>query len=210
MKILILGATGLVGRQVLALALADARIEQVIAPTRRNLAPDPKLVNPIAPELETLAPDAAQWQVDAVICAMGSTMRKAGSKAAFRHADYGIPLAFATQAYRHGAKTLALVSATGASPSVPIFYLRVKGEVERDMRNIGFPSLTIVRPGMIGGHREEFRLAERMMFPVARILRPLLPKGLWINPAAHIAAALIQAAVAPKPGLTMVISRDLV
>ncbi len=210
MKLLILGATGLVGRHVLSQALADARIEEVVAPTRRSLSPHPKLVNPNSPVLEALVPDAAQWRVDAVICAMGTTMAKAGSKAAFRHVDYIMPVAFAKQAHQQGAQTLALVSAPGASLSAPLFYCRVKGEVERDMQTIGFRSLTIVRPGMIGGHREEFRLAERILFPVAGILRPLLPRGLWINPAAHIAAALIQAAVAPKPGLRMVVSRDLV
>ncbi len=210
MKILILGATGLVGKNVLRLALEDARIGQVIAPTRRSLPLHPKLVNPVAPELDALLPEAAHWAVDAVICAMGTTIGKAGSKAAFRHVDYVLPIAFATRAHQQGAEALALVSSPGASLSVPLFYPRIKGEVERDMKRIGFKSVTIVRPGMIGGHRDEFRLAERIVFPLATLLRPLLPKGLWINPAASIAGVLIEAAVTRPVGLHMVTSKDIV
>jgi uncharacterized protein YbjT (DUF2867 family) len=210
MKLLILGATGLVGKHVLQRALGDAHIGQVIAPTRRELLSHPKLINPVSPELNTLLSNAKHWEVDAVICAMGTTIGKAKSKEAFRNVDYVLPLAFAKLAHQQGAKTLALVSSPGASLSIPLFYSRTKGEVERDMKSIGFTSLTIVRPGMIGGQRDEFRLAERIVFPLAAVLRPLLPKGLWINPAANIADALVNAVIMQKPGLQMLTSRDMV
>lgn len=210
MRILILGATGQVGKCALARALADTRIKQVIAPSRRSLATRPKLINPVAQELGSLLHDADDWSVDAVICAIGTTIGKAGSKEAFRHVDYELPLAFATRAVRQGAKALALVSSPGASLTVPFFYNRTKGELERDMQGVGFTSLTIVRPGMIGGHREEFRLLERLVLPAAAALRPLLPKGLWINPPEHIAGILVDAVIAQRPGLHRVASRDIV
>ncbi len=210
MKILMLGATGHTGAVALRLALEDARIEQVIAPTRRPLPGHARLVNPVAADLDALLPQAAGWTVDAVICALGTTIGKAGSKEAFRHVDYELPLAFAKLAHRNGAESCALISSPGASLSIPLFYCRVKGELERDMGNIGFRSLTIVRPGMIGGHRAEFRLAERVVFPLATLLRPLLPRGLRINPVANIAKRLVESVVASRPGRHMIVSRDLV
>lgn len=210
MRLLILGATGLVGQHVLTRALNDTRIAQVIAPSRRNLGFHPHLVNPMARELGSLLSQAALWSVDAVICAMGTTIGKAGSKEAFRHVDYELPMAFATRAHHQGAQALALVSSPGASLSVPLFYNRTKGELERDIQRVGFGSLTIIRPGMIGGHRDEFRLAERLVLTVAAALRPLLPKSLWINPAERLADILVNAVITQKAGVHRLTSRDVI
>ena len=107
-KLLILGATGLVGMNVFRKALEDKRFSQVIAPSRRSLPTHRKLVNPVSSDLATLLPDATDWVVDAVICAMGTTIGKAGSKEAFRHVDYVLPLAFAKRAHQRGGQAFAL------------------------------------------------------------------------------------------------------
>ncbi len=210
MKLLLLGATGLVGRNVLQLALQDQRVRQIIAPTRHRLAPHSKLVNPVAQELGTLVEEVAVHSADSMISAVGTTISKAGSKQAFYQVDYVLPMTFAKAAFQSGALACAFVSSPGASLSIPLFYCRTKGELERDMRSIGFRSLTIVRPGMIGGHREEVRLAERIVFPMAAFLRPVLPRGLWINPASNIAGALLDAVVAREDRLRVLTSSDLV
>lgn len=210
MKVLILGATGQVGRNVLQQALEDERIGQVIAPTRRALSAHPKLNNPVSEELRHAVPDVAKLSIDAMICAMGTTIAKAGSKQAFRQVDYVLPIKFAEIVFAQGAKACALISSPGASLSIPLFYCRTKGELERDIRGIGFPALTIIRPGMIGGSREEFRLAERLILPVAALLRPILPRGLRINPPANIAKALIDGVLSGIPGAHLLTSRDLV
>jgi uncharacterized protein YbjT (DUF2867 family) len=210
MKVLILGATGQVGRNVLQQALDNERIEQVIAPTRRALPAHPKLYNPVSDDLRDVLPDVARLSIDAMICAMGTTIAKAGSKEAFRQVDYVLPIKFAELAWVLGAKACALISSPGASLSIPLYYCRTKGELERDIRKLGIPSLTIIRPGMIGGSREEFRLAERLILPVAALLQPILPRGLWINPPANIAKALIDAVLSGIPGAHMLTSRDLV
>ncbi len=140
---------------------------------------------------------------------MGTTIGKAGSKEAFRHVDYVLPLEFAKLAHRQGAESFALVSSPGASLSIPLFYCRVKGELERDIGSVGFTSLTIVRPGLIGGHRAEFRLAERVALSLATALGPLLPRGLRVNPATNIARLLVEAIAAPHPGRHFVTSRDI-
>ena len=155
MKLLLAGSTGLVGRHVLEQALAHPSIDAVVAPVRRASAPaHPKLVAPVV-DFDALPEDADWWGVDAVACTLGTTMRIAGSEAAFRRVDHDYPLAFARLARRHGARTFVLNSALGADRTSRIFYNRVKGETEHDLGGVGFESLTIVRPGLIGGERNE-------------------------------------------------------
>ena len=210
MNILVLGATGLVGAAPLQQALADPRVDQVVAPSRQRLPAHRKLANPVAAKIETLLPEVDSGTIDAVICAMGTTPAKAGSKEAFRHVDYELPIAYARLARRRGAESFALVSSPGASLAIALYYCRVKGEAERDIAKIDFRSLTIVRPGLIGGDRAEFRRAERIVFPIASALQPLLPRGLHLNPASKIATILVDAAVAPVPGCHLVTSGDVV
>jgi uncharacterized protein YbjT (DUF2867 family) len=87
MRLLLLGATGLVGSTALKQALAKGEISEVVAPTRRPLAPQSKLVNPVNLRLDELAPQVKPWNVDAVVCALGTTKAKAGSQEAFRYVD---------------------------------------------------------------------------------------------------------------------------
>src|SRR4028118_1328295 len=113
MKLLLVGASGLVGRHVLDLALADDRIGSVAAPVRRGLPRHPKLLAPIV-DFERLPDNAPWWRTDAVICTLGTTMRAAGSEEAFRKVDYEYPLAVACLAKRNGAATFVLNSAMSA------------------------------------------------------------------------------------------------
>ena len=200
MKILILGSSGLVGSNVLDRALAHPSITQVIAPTRKPLPRSSKLTNPVSEQLELLLPEVLTWGVDAVICALGTTKSKAGSNEAFRQVDYILPLAFARLAHQQGAETFALVSAIGADANSSFFYPRTKGEVERDIKLVGFKSLTILRPSIIGGTREDSRFAEGVALGLARILAPILPKKFHVNPAAKIAGVLVESVVAAEPG----------
>lgn len=210
-KLLIAGATGLVGSHALRLALADERVAQVVAPTRRALPAHPKLLNPIE-DFAHLPPLAPWWQVDAVVCALGTTMAKAGSKAAFEAVDYDMPLNVARLALRQGARAFALNSALGAHPDSRVFYSRVKGELEqslRAMKNPGYTSLTFVRPGLIGGERQEQRLGESMAIVATRLLAPLLPRRYRLVPAERIAHHLVEAALAAVPGVTVLESEAL-
>ena len=199
MKVLILGASGLVGSNALEQTLAHPSITQVIAPTRKPLRGRSKLTNPVSEQLELLLPEVATWAVDAVICTLGTTIGKAGSKEAFRQVDYVLPLSFARLAHQQGAETFALVSAIGASVNSSFFYPRTKGEVERDMKLVGFRSLTILRPSIIGGTREESRFAEGVALGLSRILAPILPKKFHVNPA-PIAPVLVDSIITAEPG----------
>ncbi|MCW0461188.1 hypothetical protein NB717_002256 [Xanthomonas sacchari] len=209
MKILLAGATGLVGGHALRQLLAAPACSAVIAPTRRALAmTHPKLHNPVL-DFDALPAQAPWWQVEAAICALGTTMRQAGSREAFRRVDHDYPLAIARLLHEHGAAAFALNSALGADPQSWAFYNRVKGELEHDLRALGFPSLTLVRPGLIGGERAQRRRGEHAASLVLRALGPLLPRRYRINPAEHIAAALVDAALRPRPGVRVIDAAQL-
>ena len=209
MRLLLLGATGLVGRTTLNQALAKEAISEVVAPTRRPLVPQNKLVNPVNLRLDELAPLAKSWNVDAVICALGTTKAKAGSREAFRYVDYSLPLVFAKEAHGSGVGTFALVSAIGAATNSMFLYARTKGEVERDIQQIGFRSLTICRPSIIAGERSETRIAEGAVLAISRVLAPILPKKFHINPAPVIAASMLDSVLTARPGCRWVFAEEL-
>lgn len=208
MRLLLVGATGLVGRSVLEQALADPRVTQVVASTRRALTVHSKLLNPVM-DFDALPEDAPWWSVDAVVCALGTTIKVAGSQAAFYRVDHDLPLQVARLALRHGARAYALNSALGASADSRVFYSRTKGELERDLRSLGYDSLTLVRPGLIGGDRQEPRPAERLAIAVTQGLAPLLPRRYRVVPASQIAAHLLAAAVEGRAGVRVLESERL-
>lgn len=207
-KLLLVGASGLVGSHVLRLALADAAVANVVALTRRPLPPHARLSS-VQVDFDHLDGAADWWRADAVICTLGTTLRSAGSQEAFRRVDHDYPLAVANLAHAHGTPAFVLNSAIGADSGSRYFYNRVKGEVERDIAGVGFPSLTIARPGLIGGHRQEFRLGERLMQLGLTIAGPLLPRQWRINPAEHIARALLDAALRPRPGTRVISAAEM-
>lgn len=206
--LLLAGATGLVGQQVLRMALADERVARIVAPTRRPLAPHARLFNPVV-DFDHLPADASWWAVDAVMCALGTTMAKARSREAFRRVDFELPLRMAQLCLRQGAQSFALNSALGADPDSKVFYSRTKGELELALRALGFQSLTLVRPGLLGGDRLESRPAERAGILVARALAPLLPRRYRVVPAERVAHHLLESALAAAPGVTVLQSEAL-
>lgn len=206
--LLLAGATGLVGQEVLSKALNDERVARVVAPTRRALPPHPRLLNPVL-DFKTLPLDAPWWAVDAVVCALGSTMAKAGSQEAFRKVDFDLPLQMAQQCRQRGANAFALNSALGADAQSRIFYSRVKGELEDALRALAFPSLTLVRPGLLGGERQEKRFGERTALWISHRIAPLLPRRYRVVPAERVAHHLLKAALAAKPGVNVLMSEAL-
>ena len=207
LRLLLVGATGAVGRQVLASALADSRIEQVVAPTRRALPPHAKLNNPVV-DFTHLPAGASWWQVDAVICTLGTTIKTAGSRAAFASVDRDLPIAVAQRAREAGATRLALTSSLGAHPRGN-FYLRTKAEAEAGIRSLAYPSYTIVRPSLIDAVRDESRRGERIGLVVARALRPLLPRRYRAVTPDRIAHALLAGVLSDQIGERIVESEQL-
>lgn len=204
--LLLVGATGLVGSAVRDKALDDPRVEQLVALSRRQLPPAARLHNHVV-DFDRLTGDEPWWSVDAVICTLGTTRAKAGSRKAFRRVDHDYPLAVAKYARAAGTPAFVLTSALGASTRAPFFYSRTKGELERDVRACRYPSLTIVRPSLIGGERPERRPAEQLALRLTDKFERLLPPRWRVSPATRIAATLLEAAVSGVPG-TRVVEAD--
>lgn len=168
---LLLGGSGLVGGFCLQALLNDPLYGSVISLARRKLeiAPHPKLVEKIQP-FETLA-SVELPPIDDVFCALGTTIRKAGSQEAFRRIDYQFLLIAADHALRFGAKTFVLISSVGADAKSKNFYLRTKGELEEALRKLSFSSLHILRPSLLLGKRNESRPGESFATGAARVLQ---------------------------------------
>ncbi len=183
--ILLAGATGLTGEHLLDRLLNEPTVERVLAPSRRPLAAHPHLENPVG-ELLDLLPQLS-GKIDSAFCCLGSTIKQAGSQEAFRAVDHDLVLAFAKRARELGARHLLVISALGADANSSVFYNKVKGETEEALKAQGWPQLTLVRPSLLLGPRNEFRLGERLAAPFMRWLpgkyrgieATVLARALW-------------------------------
>lgn len=208
MKLILLGATGLVGRHLLDRMLADEKVDRVITPVRRPIRRHAKLSAPLM-DFQNLDFDADFWKADAVLCALGSTMKKAGSREAFRFVDYELPMAIARLTKANQTPAWVLNSAAGANKGSSFFYNRVKADLEDGLTALDFPSLTIVRPGVIKGIREEFRPGERALIAGLRLVSPLLTASWHPVEADNIARAMLAAAINSAPGKHVIPSEQL-
>ncbi|MFQ6047078.1 MAG: oxidoreductase [Gemmatimonadales bacterium] len=171
---LVAGATGLVGSACLTEVLASPHYREVTALVRRPIGlSHPKLTECLV-DFERLESDDPSLQGDDVFCCLGTTMKAAGSKDAFRRVDYDYPLALARTTRGRGAQQFVLVSSMGAKPRSLSFYLRVKGELEEALRRLGFTSLVILRPSLLLGTRQDRRLGETLAQLAGRVLAPLV------------------------------------
>lgn len=200
----IAGATGLIGQHALQLAIRDPQIKSIIAPTRRRLAAHPKLENRLVDfeALEDLPIDF--WQADAAICTLGTTRKKAGSAKRFREIDFDIPAKIATELRKTNCKHFLLVSSLGANPASKNLYQRVKGELEETVIQLGFPSITILRPSLLGGNRDESRPSEYFAKTIFKLLNPLVPKKYRLIEPELIAHSLIERAKQTCPRLEII------
>lgn len=211
LSLLLVGATGAVGQAVLRQALAEKRITRIVAPTRRPLeagfAGNARLLNPVI-DFARLPEEAAWWKVDAVVCTLGTTIKVAGSQAAFAAVDRDLPMAFARLARRAGATRYALNSSLGASARGS-FYLRTKAEAEQGIIDLGFASTTIVRPSLIDTERNEARPGEQVGLLFAHALRPLIPRRYRAVSPEAIAAALLRGVLEGGQGVKIIESDAL-
>lgn len=189
--ILIAGATGLVGRAAVQLAARDRRFTAVFALVRRPVSFDDGAgrVEVRLVDWEGLESTPEVCRADVILCALGTTMRQAGSREAFRRVDHDYVLTLARVGLSQGATHFLLVSAVGADPGSRIFYNQVKGEVEAGVAGLGYAGVTVARPSFLVGERREVRSGER----IATVAAGLLP-GRW-RPvrAEQVAGALLQA-----------------
>lgn len=168
---LIAGATGLIGSHCLQALLNDELYAKVVVVTRRPVGLSHEKLREIVVDFDQLS-TVTPGSIDDVYCCLGSTIKKAGSQEKFRQIDYAYPMALAELGLKNGARRMMLVSAIGADDNSRVFYNRVKGELERDLRKCDFESLHVFQPSLLLGERDEFRLGERVGEIVMRLFQP--------------------------------------
>jgi uncharacterized protein YbjT (DUF2867 family) len=197
------GGSGLVGGALLRRLLQDDYFDKVISVGRRALPiQDPKLIQV---ETDFAAPSAfdALASPSVAFSCLGTTIKKAGSRDAFRKVDHDAVLAFAQGAKLKGAHVFIHVSSLGANIKSSNFYSAVKGETERDVGRVGFPSVYALRPSILDGDRGESRPGEYVGLLVGRVLAPLLGK---YRPTlvGTVVETMLSLAKAPAPGVHVI------
>lgn len=190
--VLLAGATGLVGRELLAGLLADSSVGAVHSFGRRR----PTVENAkLTAHTVDFAALPALPRADEAYLALGTTIKAAGSESAFRAVDFDANFAFARAALAAGARRAGLVSAMGASAASRVFYSRVKGELESAMSDLGFEGIVIARPSLLVGDRaaldQPIRPGERVGFWLSGVLGPLIPRNYVPIAASRVARALL-------------------
>lgn len=209
MKAAILGASGLVGQELVDQLLAHEDYQEVHVLVRRPM-------NRFHPKLEEWVIDFDRVteielpEVDHVYCALGTTIKQAGSQEAFRQVDYTYPIEVGRELMDLGATRFSLISALGAHPNAKTFYNRVKGDTENGLRVLGYDALLIFRPSLLLGERDEFRFGEQAAARVSTVLRPLLKRSTFAPiEAEKVAQAMIHHTLHAPPGVTVIESKEM-
>ncbi|MFT3822749.1 MAG: NAD(P)H-binding protein [Chitinophagaceae bacterium] len=202
----VIGATGLIGEQLVQELLQDATFGKIVLLVRRPIPlSHPKLEIRIVDFNDLNDLSAKLGEGDAVFCCVGTTRSKVkGNKEAYRKVDYDIPVNTARRAVQQGFTEFLVVSAVGASTASGSFYLQLKGSMEEDVRGIPFRSVHIFRPSLLLGKRKEFRLGERIAQVIFPAISFLLPGGLSKYKAISdttVAKAILAAARQAKQGI---------
>jgi uncharacterized protein YbjT (DUF2867 family) len=201
---LVAGGSGLVGGQLLPLLLQAPQYTRVHALSRRPLPFDhPRMANRVVRFEASLLAQLKGLKCQDAFCCLGTTIREAGSQAAFRAVDHDLVLEFAQLALASGAERMVVVSAMGANAASKNFYLRVKGEMEKGLEGLRFRALDILEPSLLLGARRELRVLELSAQLAMHLVNPLL-LGRWSRfraiPAATVAAAMCGTARSGRRG----------
>ena len=207
MTALLAGATGLIGRELAKHWTGPGPLHLLV---RRAVPPRPPLQRVHVVDFAALPPLP---EADTAFCCLGTTIKVAGSQAAFREVDHGAVLAFARASRRAGVRHFGVVSALGADARSGSFYSRVKGEMEAELATLGFASLLIARPSLLVGDRAALgqpqRLGERLALALSAPFAPLIPKAWRPIAAASVARALLRGVAQAQSGVRIVESAAL-
>lgn len=197
------GPTGLVGRALVSRLLDGPHYRRVVALSRRPLEVHDGRLEVVDARYDAL--DAALAGIGAadrpldVFCCLGTTLRAAGSQAAFRQVDHDYVVALGRWARKARARRVVVITALGADAESRVFYNRVKGETERDLLALGLSGLVFVRPSLLAGNRHELRVGERLALLATAPLRAWLPARVRPIAAVDVAHAMVDAALMARP-----------
>ncbi|MCX6149719.1 MAG: NAD(P)H-binding protein [Ignavibacteriales bacterium] len=204
-SVLLVGASGLVGNECLKLLLADDSISKINILSRSSLSIHNPRLNEYITDFDDIEKHDEAFKVDSIICALGTTIKKAGSQEKFKLVDYHYPLQIANIGIKNGVKHFLVVSSLGANPKSKIFYNRVKGELESSLKQLNCESITVVRPSLLMGDRKEFRLGEE----IGKRLRFLFSKNYKPIKASKVAECLIEKLKEAKAGFEIIESLEM-
>ncbi|MFT5701467.1 MAG: hypothetical protein ACI8ZB_004362 [Desulforhopalus sp.] len=173
-KALIVGASGLVGGHCLQALLDDDNYSEVTALVRKPLLKTDRKLRVVITHFDNLEHDLSNIQAHDVYCCLGTTIKKAGSQEAFKRIDYTLVVTVAELMQRQGAEQFLVISAMGADTSSKVFYNRTKGEMEVAIQGLGYPCIRIIRPSLLLGNRDEFRLGEKAGAILTPVLKPFM------------------------------------
>jgi len=202
-NVAIIGATGLIGHQLLTLLLKDTHFADIYVITRRTLMfKDERIKNIVVDFSDDFSFKNALISCDVVFCSVGTTQKQVnGDKVAYRKIDVDIPEKAAQFCEENGGTTFLLVSSVGADSKSNNFYLALKGEVEDFVVKRNIPSITIFRPSLLLGNRKEFRVGEIISTLFMKPLAFLVPSIYKPIEAAKVAKSMYQTAVSNRPGV---------
>jgi uncharacterized protein YbjT (DUF2867 family) len=211
---LVAGGTGLVGRELIDALLADHAVGAVYALVRKRNTELARRNGLTQHVVDYTQPLPALPPADDAFCCLGTTIKAAGSQAAFRAVDFDAALAFARAARAAGATRLGVVSALGADASSSVFYNRVKGELEQAVKTLGFDCVLLARPSLLLGDRSALgqppRTGERIGAALSAPLKWLLPDSVRPIAARTVALGLMRAVhQCDRPGVFSVPSHEL-
>ncbi|MBP5246830.1 MAG: NAD-binding protein [Fibrobacter sp.] len=210
MVVTLLGSTGLVGKEVLRFLEASPSVEKIILPVRKiPSGPVGEKSYPVEIDFENLKLHKNSFLADAVICCLGTTLKKAGSKKAREHVDLQIPLECAAIAKAQKVKHFLVISAQGANAHSPFHYNRTKGLLEEGLKMLEFPSLTIIRPSLLLGKRAESRTAEDLFQKITSKHLHLIPEFWRPVHAKAVAALLVASLSCPPNGPHIIFNRTI-
>jgi len=206
------GATGLVGRELVRQLLEESAYSKVIALVRRTTGMEHPHLEERLTDFDRLEAAAGDFAGADLFCALGTTIKKAGSQELFRKVDFDYPLRLAELGKQEGIRSYSLVSAMGANARSGIFYNRVKGEAEERIAALGLRAVFLFRPSLLLGERDEFRRAERFASaaakPLSWIFAGPLRKYKPVEGAA-VAAAMIASALPGNAGVHILESDEI-
>ena len=212
MKAIVTGATGLVGKELVKLLLGDDEFREVVVYVRRPYDLSHEKLRVVQGELSEMSSKRDELRGDVYFSCLGTTIKTAGSQENFRKVDFFGVMSFARIAFNFKAQKFIVISASGAHSQSKIFYNRVKGETEKALKDIGFPSLVIFRPGLLIGDRSEKRTGEKIAITTFSFLRHVLPEKMERKMATSVnvlANHMIREAKSESSGLRIIESQDI-
>jgi len=203
-KAIVAGASGLIGSSLLDVLLQSSEYEDIVILLRKELPLKHKKLKQILVNFDELNNYAAEINGDVIFCCLGSTKKKTPDSAVYYKIDHDYPVQLGKIALANGIKQYHLISALGANAASSNFYIKMKGETEKDVTAIGLKCLHIYRPAILTGERKESRLAERIAIGLFKLIDPLLIGGLKKYrsiPAKTVATAMYKQSLLNQEGV---------